>query len=37
VFPPPLMTVGWRPMLNTSVLDWEASPEPGHGPGGSER
>jgi len=37
VFPPPLMTIGWKPMLNTSVLDWEASPEPGRGPGGSGR
>jgi hypothetical protein len=23
VFPEPRMTVGWRPMLNSSVLDWE--------------
>ena len=23
VFPDAPLTVGWRPMLNTSVLDWE--------------
>jgi hypothetical protein len=23
VFPEPPLTIGWRPMLNTSVLDWE--------------
>jgi len=23
VFPEPRMTVGWRPMLNSAVLDWE--------------
>jgi hypothetical protein len=23
VFPDPPLTIGWRPMLNTSVLDWE--------------
>ena len=24
VFPEPPLTVGWRPMLNSSVLDWDA-------------
>ena len=23
VFPDPSLTIGWRPMLNTSVLDWD--------------
>jgi hypothetical protein len=23
VFPEPILTIGWRPMLNSSVLDWE--------------
>jgi hypothetical protein len=23
VFPESLLTIAWRPMLNTSVLDWE--------------
>jgi hypothetical protein len=23
VFPEPPLSIGWRPMLNTSVLDWE--------------
>jgi hypothetical protein len=23
VFPEPPLTIGWRPMLNTSVLHWE--------------
>ena len=23
VFPEPPLTIGWRPMLNSSVLDWE--------------
>jgi hypothetical protein len=27
VFPDPLMTIGWKPMLNTSVLDWEEPEE----------
>ena len=31
VFAPPRMTIAWKPMLNGSVLDWdaaEASPPP---------
>ena len=24
VFPEPPLTAGWRPMLNSSVLDWDA-------------
>lgn len=31
VFPPPRMTIAWKPMLNSAVLDWdaaEASPPP---------
>ena len=28
VFPEPPLTIGWRQMLNTSVLDWEPE-EPG--------
>jgi len=24
VFPEPPLTVGWRPMLNSSLLDWDA-------------
>jgi hypothetical protein len=24
VFPEPRMTIGWKPMLNSAVLDWEA-------------
>jgi hypothetical protein len=23
VFPPPRMTVAWKPMLNSAVLDWD--------------
>ena len=23
VFPPPVMTVAWRPMLSSAVLDWQ--------------
>jgi hypothetical protein len=26
VFPEPRMTIGWRPMLNSSVLDWDDEP-----------
>ncbi len=31
VFPAPRMTIAWKPMLNSTVLDWdtaEASPPP---------
>jgi hypothetical protein len=31
VFPPPVLTVAWRPMLSSSVLDWD-DPE-GDAPG----
>jgi hypothetical protein len=31
VFPEPRMTVAWRPMLNSAVLDWE-EPEAGAQP-----
>ena len=31
VFPPPRMTIAWRPMLNTSVLEWDAQ-APGPSP-----
>jgi hypothetical protein len=24
VFPEPAMTIAWRPMLNTAVLDWQS-------------
>jgi hypothetical protein len=27
VFPEPILTIAWRPMLNSSVLDWE-HPQP---------
>jgi hypothetical protein len=26
VFPEPVLTIAWRPMLNSSVLDWETRP-----------
>jgi hypothetical protein len=26
VFPEPRMSIGWRPMLNSSVLDWDDEP-----------
>jgi hypothetical protein len=26
VFPEPILTIAWRPMLNSSVLDWERDP-----------
>jgi hypothetical protein len=28
VFPPARMTIAWRPMLSSSVLDWAAADEP---------
>jgi hypothetical protein len=24
VFPEPVMTIAWRPMLNSAVLDWQS-------------
>ena len=26
VFPEPRMTIAWRPMLNSAVLDWDRKP-----------
>jgi hypothetical protein len=33
VFPDPLMTVAWKPMLNCSVLDWDPADVAGSEPG----
>jgi hypothetical protein len=33
VFPEPRMTIGWRPMLNSAVLDWDPqAPSPAPNP-----
>jgi hypothetical protein len=28
VFPDPPLTIAWRPMLNSSVLDWDQPADP---------
>jgi hypothetical protein len=36
VFPEPILTIAWRPMLNSAVLDWDQpSPWPVPVPAGS--
>jgi hypothetical protein len=33
VFPEPRMTIAWRPMLNSAVLDWDPqAPSPAPNP-----